>query len=216
MIIASAGLASLVAACRGGGSNPGTVTIPIIVPTTPPGVCLNASYPEDQPQFGVDSSFAYTKTASGLEYFDHLVGEGPATSADSTVLVHYTGWLSAACIFDHNRSDEGAAEFAITEVIPGWTEGLSTMKVDGKRRLKIPPGLAYGPIGVPPVIPPNTTLIFEVELVGLLTPIEATATTTAILTATATARDATATALAATATAQATPATATATAQPPQ
>jgi peptidylprolyl isomerase len=204
-------------ACRGGGADPGTVTIPVIRPTTPPGACLNSGYPADAPQFGDNASFAYQEREIGaanktvkLKTFDHVTGTGPAPAADSVVRVQYTGWLEANCIFDHTRGGE-PAEFPLSAVIRGWQEGISTMKVGGKRRLEIPPELAYGPLGAAPVIPPSATLFFEVELVGILTPAEATATVGVIITSTAQALDATATARAATATAQAAPETATAT-----
>jgi peptidylprolyl isomerase len=219
--MALTGAIAALAACRGGGANPGTVTIPVIKPTTPPEVCLNDEYPAEAPQFGDNTSVPYTTVdvpapAGGtaqLKYFDREVGTGPAPALDSVVQVHYTGWLPGECIFDHSRGDPEPAQFTLSQVITGWSEGIRTMKVGGKRRLEIPPELAYGPVGVPPVIGPNATLIFEVELVGLLTPPEATATTSVILTATAQIVDATATARAVTATAQATPATATATSQ---
>jgi hypothetical protein len=204
------------AACRGGGAAPrGTVTIPVIVPTVPSRVCQNTGYPADAPQFGDNASFAYREVAvplgrgaSGtLRYFDHIEGAGPSPAADAVVQVNYTGWLNKDCIFDTTYTDGEAVQFPLNGVIPGWRDGIATMKVGGKRRLEIPPELAYGPVGVPPVIPPNTTLIFEVELLGTLTPPEATATMSVEATATATVREATATARAATATAQAAPGT---------
>ena len=214
VLAASAAVAAV--ACRGGGSNPGAVTIPVIKPTVQASVCQNAGYPGDAPQFGDNASFAYTETASKLRYFDHVAGTGATPATDSVVQVRYTGWLNANCIFDTTYVEGGGepAQFSLTGVIPGWREGIGTMKVSGKRRLEIPSGLAYGPVGFPPVIPPDATLTFEVELLGVLTLPEAEATASVIRTATATVRDATATARAATATAKATPGLATATPQP--
>lgn len=108
------------------------------------------------------------KTPSGLQYWDIKVGTGEEAKAGSHVKVHYTGWLTSGKKFD---SSVGSAPFDFTigqgEVIKGWDEGVAGMKVGGKRQLKIPPELAYGEDGHPPQIPPNSTLIFDVSLVGV-------------------------------------------------
>jgi len=111
---------------------------------------------------------AMTVTPSGLHYTDLAVGNGPAAGRGSTVAVQYTGWLANGRQFDSSRGGN-PLEFRIGnhEVIEGWDEGLTGMKVGGKRKLVIPPALAYGAEGSPPVIPANATLVFEVELVGL-------------------------------------------------
>jgi len=110
-------------------------------------------------------------TASGLKYTDEVVGTGATPQKGQTVTVHYTGTLENGNKFDSSYDHPGAkpADFRIGvgAVIKGWDEGLMTMKVGGKRRLVIPSKLGYGPEGRPPDIPGNSTLIFEVELLGV-------------------------------------------------
>lgn len=105
-------------------------------------------------------------TASGLMYDDLVVGTGPSPIAGKKVTVHYTGWLENGKKFDSSRDNGRPFEFTIGagQVIPGWDEGVMTMKTGGKRRLIIPPRLGYGSSGAGGVIPPDATLIFEVEL----------------------------------------------------
>jgi FKBP-type peptidyl-prolyl cis-trans isomerase len=109
-----------------------------------------------------------TKTPSGLQYWDLKVGTGPEAHSGQKVTVHYTGWLTSGKKFD---SSVGGKPFPFRigggDVIKGWDEGVAGMKVDGKRQLRIPPDLAYGQKGYPGVIPPNATLIFDVQLVSI-------------------------------------------------
>jgi len=109
-------------------------------------------------------------TASGLKYQDLKVGDGPSPTMGQTVTVHYTGKLENGTEFNnsHTMGAGKPIDFKIGPgLIPGWIEGLQTMKVGGKRRLMIPSKLAYGPAGKPPAIPPNANLDFEIELLGV-------------------------------------------------
>ncbi len=108
-------------------------------------------------------------TASGLKYTDEVVGTGETPKSGQTVSVHYTGTLTDGKKFDSSRDRNQPIVFTIGvgQVIKGWDEGIMTMKVGGKRKLSIPPDLAYGSSGAGGVIPPNATLLFDVELVSI-------------------------------------------------
>ncbi|MBA3847670.1 MAG: FKBP-type peptidyl-prolyl cis-trans isomerase [Planctomycetes bacterium] len=109
-------------------------------------------------------------TPSGLQYEDTVPGTGAAAKAGQSVSVHYTGWLyqdgKKGAKFDSSKDRNDAFVFALGagQVIKGWDEGVQGMKVGGKRTLVIPPQLGYGARGAGGVIPPNATLLFEVEL----------------------------------------------------
>lgn len=107
-----------------------------------------------------------TTTESGLAYYDIVTGEGAEAASGMTVLVHYSGWLEDGTLFDSSvtRGEPFRLTLGAGGVIPGWEEGLVGMKVGGKRQLVIPPDLAYGENGAGGVIPPNATLIFDIEL----------------------------------------------------
>lgn len=108
-------------------------------------------------------------TPSGLKYVDYKVGEGVQPQAGQSVIVHYTGTLTNGQKFDSSVDRGQPFSFTLGRgmVIRGWDEGLATMKVGGKRKLIIPPELGYGARGAGGVIPPNATLLFDVELLDV-------------------------------------------------
>ncbi|WP_339458503.1 FKBP-type peptidyl-prolyl cis-trans isomerase [Nodularia spumigena] len=108
-------------------------------------------------------------TPSGLKYIELEEGTGATPERGQTVVVHYTGTLENGNKFDSSRDRNSPFEFKIGtgQVIKGWDEGLSTMKVGGRRQLIIPAELGYGSRGAGGVIPPNATLLFDVELLGI-------------------------------------------------
>ncbi len=108
-------------------------------------------------------------TESGLKYRDVAVGSGREAALGDTATVHYTGWLTDGKKFDSSvdRKEPFSFRVGAGQVIKGWDEGVAGMKVGGKRKLTIPPQLGYGSRGAGGVIPPNATLMFDVELLGL-------------------------------------------------
>jgi FKBP-type peptidyl-prolyl cis-trans isomerase len=118
-----------------------------------------------KPEQGVDKN-RKTRAPAGLLYTDVAVGQGPEAVPGRTVTVHYTGWLPSGKKFDSSR-DRGEP-FAFTlgagQVITGWDEGVKGMKPGGRRKLVLPPAMAYGEAGAPPDIPPGATLVFDVEV----------------------------------------------------
>jgi peptidylprolyl isomerase len=113
------------------------------------------------------------ETPSGLKFEDAVVGTGASPQKGQKCVMHYTGWLwvnnAKGSKFDssHDRGQPFEFPLGMGRVIKGWDEGVATMKIGGKRTLLIPPGLGYGERGAAGVIPPNATLLFEVELLGV-------------------------------------------------
>jgi peptidylprolyl isomerase len=108
-------------------------------------------------------------TPSGLQYTDQVAGDGPSPTPGQVVTVHYTGTFPDGRKFDSSRDRNQPFKFTIgrSQVIQGWDEGVMSMKVGGRRLLTIPSDLAYGSRGAGGVIPPNATLLFDVELLGV-------------------------------------------------
>jgi peptidylprolyl isomerase len=129
--------------------------------------------PADSTQKNEEKASKMVKTPSGLQYEDTVVGTGATPKTGQTCVMHYTGWLWEANAkgkkFDSSVDRGQPFEFQIGRgmVIKGWDEGVATMKVGGKRTLLIPANLGYGSRGAGGVIPPNATLLFDVELLGV-------------------------------------------------
>lgn len=126
-----------------------------------------ATTPEETKPEVTDSE--YTTTDSGLQYKDITEGTGESPKRGDNVTVHYTGTLTDGSKFDSSRDRDQPFVFPIGlgRVIKGWDEGVGTMKVGGRRELKIPPDLGYGARGAGGAIPPNATLLFDVELLKI-------------------------------------------------
>lgn len=165
-IIACVLLTVTLAACSGQATS-----TPTAEPTTPP--TPTATVPAPTPTEAPTSEPVVHEnaqvTASGLQYVEIKAGDGPAPQVGEIVAVHYTGMLEDGTVFDSSYDRGQPIQFALGRgmVIPGWDEGIGMMKEGGQAKLIIPPELAYGASGAGDVIPPNATLIFEVELVSI-------------------------------------------------
>jgi FKBP-type peptidyl-prolyl cis-trans isomerase len=140
-----------------------TATTTVATPST----STTSTVPTFAPALGVNLA-VMTKTPSGLLYQDKTVGTGAAATSGHVVSVHYTGWLPDGTKFDSSRDRNEPFDFPLGagHVIAGWDQGVAGMKVGGRRLLVIPPTLGYGAGGTGP-IPPNATLVFDVELLGV-------------------------------------------------
>ena len=128
-----------------------------------------AKAPDKKPAGPTKVSGKPITTSSGLEYWEIKKGTGAPALAGKEVSVNYTGWLTSGKEFDSSLDAGEPIKFTlgIGQVIKGWDEGIAGMKVGGKRQLRIPAALAYGSRGAPPAIPPNATLVFDVELMAV-------------------------------------------------
>jgi peptidylprolyl isomerase len=109
-------------------------------------------------------------TPSGLKYIEMTVGTGEMPQADHVITADYTGWLTNGTLFDSSRLRGQPLVYPLAKLVKGWQEGIGSMKVGGRRLLIVPPNLGYGASGMGGVIPPNATLIFDVELIGTQAP----------------------------------------------
>jgi peptidylprolyl isomerase len=116
------------------------------------------------------SAVQWHTTPSGLQYADTVVGRGATPADGQVVVVHFTGWLDDGTKFDSTRERGKPFGFPLGsgQVIKGWDEGIRGMRVGGKRRLMVPPALGYGARGIPPLVPPNARLIFDIELTRVI------------------------------------------------
>ena len=142
--------------------------------------CLNDAYPENAPQLDDVADTDLSTDPNGLEFVTIKDGEGAQPKLDWEVDVQYTGWLEDGCIFDSSYTRSQSAVFPVGAVIPGWQMTLTQMKIGERRRVVIPPDLAYGVEGSPPVIPANATLTFDIILVSGTNPDAANAAATQV------------------------------------
>ena len=141
------------------------LTIPLACAAIALPACASEESPSDDP---AGSKGKTVRTESGLEITELKPGEGDHPTRQSVVEVHYHGTFEDGKVFDSSVERGKPATFPLTRVIKCWTEGVALMRVGGKSRLVCPPEIAYGARGAPPRIPPNATLIFEVELLKIV------------------------------------------------
>ncbi len=172
-LVASMAIIALACGSSGPSSDRELGEVIVLTPTPAKANCLNAAYPDDAPGFGDDGTIVYETLESGVAVFDHEEGNGASVESDSNVRVRYTGFLDDGCVFDSTYTRDSVSSFQLESLIQGWQIGMTDMREGGKRRMRIPPGLAYGAAGYNRagfVIPGNATLIFEVDLVEVVQP----------------------------------------------
>ena len=140
--------------------------------------CLNNVYPPNAPQLEDVDAGEFSTDANGLQFVTISESDGEQPKLTWEVDVQYTGWLEDGCIFDSSYTRSEPTVFPVNAVIPGWQMALTQMKIGERRRVIIPPDLAYGPTGSPPVIPANATLTFDIILIGATDPDAASALAT--------------------------------------
>lgn len=138
-------------------------------------LCVRAALAQPTPQVTpgippLPSVVQWHTNPSGLQYAETAIGKGPTPNDGQIVVVHFVGWLDDGTMFDSTRAKGKPFGFPLGsgQVIQGWDEGVRGMKVGGKRRLIVPAALGYGEQGVPPIVPPNARLVFDVELIRIL------------------------------------------------
>ena len=163
LALAALALLVSVAACQQSATNGGTAS------TTSSGSGTTAGTTGGETPAAGSISGGVVTTPSGLKYEDMNVGDGTLAERGNRVSVHYTGWLTDGTKFDSSLDRGQPFQFRLGEgqVIRGWDEGVAGMRIGGKRKLTIPPNLGYGEAGAGAVIPPNATLVFEVELLSV-------------------------------------------------
>lgn len=152
VIIPAAGVAILI------------ISVAIIVSVIGPASAGGGRPMSDGSDGSVDDPDLLAIGTDGLKYRDLKKGNGMEVTPGANVTVHYTGWLPDGTVFDSSKDRGQPAQFSLTGVVQGWSEGIPGMKIGGIRKLVIPAKLGYGERGSPPKIPPNSTLIFEVEV----------------------------------------------------
>lgn len=169
--VLAAGLTVALGACSSNSkSGSDTVDTPVYTEEAPelteaPKDSLAAVFTDPAKASATATDSTYATTASGLKYMILRKGDGKSPKAEDTVTVHYRGQLLDGTVFDSSYDRGEPAAFPLNRVIPGWTEGLQLMKENGKAVFYIPSSLAYGEQGAPGAIPPNSDLIFTVELI---------------------------------------------------
>ncbi len=154
----------------------GDQDLPVISVTPQQSQCINHIQPDGAPTFEQIEQDRFEAQADGLRFYDIEVGTGDTPTLADAVSIEYTGWLDNGCMFDTSYPNAEPANFPLLNLIRGWQQSFATMQEGGTRVVEISPDLGYGPTGFPPRIPPNSTLIFHINLINRITIAEAQAT----------------------------------------